>query len=121
MPTPRLRRKAASRYLSENHGLPCAPSTLAKLAVIGGGPIFRRAGRIPLYETPDLDAYAASKLSGPLRSTSDARAKTLTQRAGDQGADRDQDADGDQGADRGQDADGDHGAGEIGGGHEQGR
>jgi hypothetical protein len=76
MPPSRLRRKAASRYLLETHGLPCAPSTLAKLAVIGGGPLFRRAGRIPLYETADLDAFAASKISGPLRSTSDGRAKT---------------------------------------------
>ena len=39
-----LRRKAASDYLRETHGLERAPSTLAKLAVIGGGPTFRRAG-----------------------------------------------------------------------------
>jgi hypothetical protein len=49
-----------------------APSTLAKLAVIGGGPIFRRAGRVPLYSTYDLDKWVASKLSAPMRSTSDA-------------------------------------------------
>jgi len=66
-----LRRKAASDYLNDKFGLPRAPSTLAKLAVLGGGPIFRRAGRIPLYEPADLDTWAASKLSGPLRSTSD--------------------------------------------------
>jgi hypothetical protein len=75
MPTSRLRRKAASHYLIENHGLPCAPGTLAKYAVIGGGPVFWRAGRIPLYDPRDLDAFAASKLSGPLRSTSEVRAK----------------------------------------------
>jgi hypothetical protein len=66
-----LRRKAASDYLRETHGLERAPSTLAKLAVIGGGPIFRRAGRIPLYTTDDLDDWAISLLSAPMRSTSD--------------------------------------------------
>ena len=66
-----LRRKAASDYLRETHGLERAPSTLAKLAVIGGGPIFRRAGRIPLYTTDDLDAWAESLLGPPMRSTSD--------------------------------------------------
>jgi hypothetical protein len=67
-----LRRKAASDYLRETHGLERASSTLAKLAVIGGGPIFRRAGRIPLYSPEDLDAWAESLLSAPMRSTSEA-------------------------------------------------
>jgi hypothetical protein len=66
-----LRRKAASDYLRETHGLERAPSTLAKLAVIGGGPIFRRAGRIPLYSSEDLDVWAESLLSAPMRSTSE--------------------------------------------------
>src|SRR6266516_660450 len=66
-----LRRKAASHYLCETHGLERATSTLAKLAVIGGGPIFRRAGRIPLYSPEDLDAWAESLLSAPMRSTSE--------------------------------------------------
>jgi hypothetical protein len=66
-----LRRKAASDYLRETHGLERAPSTLAKLAVIGGGPVFRRAGRIPLYSPEELDCWAASLLSAPMRSTSE--------------------------------------------------
>ena len=66
-----LRRKAASDYLHETHGLDRAPSTLAKLAVIGGGPIFRRINRVPLYAKDDLDRWVASKLSAPMRSTSD--------------------------------------------------
>ncbi len=66
-----LRRKAASDYLQETHGLERAPSTLAKLAVIGGGPIFRRIGRVPLYLMDDLDEWVASKLSPPMGSTSD--------------------------------------------------
>ena len=66
-----LRRKAASDYLSKTHGLDRAPGTLAKYAVIGGGPIFRRIGRVPLYATEDLDQWVGSKLSEPMRSTSD--------------------------------------------------
>lgn len=72
MRTKLLRRRAASDYLHETHGLDRAPSTLAKLAVIGGGPIFRRAGRVPLYSTDDLDDWVASILSQPMRSTSEA-------------------------------------------------
>ena len=66
-----LRRKAASHYLYETHGLERAVSTLAKLAVVGGGPIFRRAVRFPLYSPEDLDAWAESLLGAPMRSTSD--------------------------------------------------
>ncbi len=66
-----LRRKAASDYLHETHGLDRAPSTLAKLAVTGGGPVFRRIGRVPYYTPDNLDEWVASKLSAPMRSTSD--------------------------------------------------
>jgi hypothetical protein len=66
-----LRRKLASAYLWEVHGVERAPTTLAKLAVIGGGPVFRRIGRIPLYAPEDLDEWVASKLSAPMHSTSD--------------------------------------------------
>lgn len=69
-----LRRKAASKYLNQTHGVQRAPSTLAKLAVIGGGPVFRRVGRIPLYSTEDLDDWVSSILSKPMRSTSDTAA-----------------------------------------------
>ena len=68
-----LRRKSASDYLRDTYGIERAPSTLAKLAVTGGGPIFRRAGRIPLYSTSDLDAWAISILSKPIRRTSEVR------------------------------------------------
>jgi hypothetical protein len=66
-----LRRKAASIYLHETYGVDRAPSTLAKLAVIGGGPPFRRINRIPLYATADLDLWVESKLTAPMRSTSE--------------------------------------------------
>ena len=66
-----LRRKAASKYLREVHGVDRAPSTLAKYAVLGGGPVFQRIGRDPVYTPVNLDEWVASKLSGPMRSTSD--------------------------------------------------
>ena len=77
-----LRRKEASAYLQKTYGLIRAPSTLAKLAVIGGGPVFRRINRIPLYSTKDLDDWVTSKLSGPMRSTSDG--KCMHSRGGQQ-------------------------------------
>ena len=74
MPHKLLRRKAASRYLYDVHGVVRAPSTLAKYAVIGGGPVFRRLGRDPVYTPLHLDDWVASKLTGEMRSTSDADA-----------------------------------------------
>jgi len=65
-----LRRREAAQYLQER-GIPCAAKTLAKLAVVGGGPIFRRIGRIPLYQADDLDRWVTSKLSPPVASTSE--------------------------------------------------
>ncbi len=67
----RLRRAEAATYLLETHGIRRAVGTLAKLAVIGGGPRFRVAGRTPLYSTDDLDAWAGSILSPPVGSTSE--------------------------------------------------
>jgi hypothetical protein len=66
-----LRRPEASRYLNEIWGIPHAPATLAKLAVVGGGPEFRKAGRTPLYPQDGLDTYAQSKMSRRVRSTAE--------------------------------------------------
>lgn len=68
-----LRRYEASNYLLDTHGIRRAVGTLAKLAVIGGGPRFRVAGRTPLYAADDLDAWADSILSPPVSSTSELR------------------------------------------------
>lgn len=68
---PRLRRREASAYLAEVHGVQEAPATLAKKACLGGGPVFESFGRVPYYRTESLDNYAESRLSGPRRSTSD--------------------------------------------------
>jgi Helix-turn-helix domain len=62
-----LRRRAAAEYLRGNRGIPTSEKTLAKLACIGGGPVYRPFGRIPLYLIADLDAYADAKLSKPVR------------------------------------------------------
>jgi hypothetical protein len=65
--------KQASEYLRQRHGITLSPATLAKLAVVGGGPAFRKDGPVPLYVLDILDAFAAARL-GPLRtSTGDDR------------------------------------------------
>jgi hypothetical protein len=67
-----LRRGDAAHYVERRWGIRCAKQTLAKLAVVGGGPPFRKAGITPLYNPADLDSWARAKI-GPLRnSTSDA-------------------------------------------------
>lgn len=65
-----LRRAEAAHYIHHNWGYPCSPKTLAKYAVTGGGPRFRKASRYPLYHTDDLDDWIAGKLSDPVTSTS---------------------------------------------------
>lgn len=70
-----LRRKEASVYLKTRYGIDRAPATLAKLACVGGGPVFRKAGRIPLYAPDGLDDWAASILSAPVHSTSELTAR----------------------------------------------
>ena len=65
-----LRRVDAARYVREHWGIPCSPKWLAKLAVTGGGPIFRKAGRFPLYLPADLNTWAEGRIGAPRRSTS---------------------------------------------------
>ena len=74
----KLRRQEASAYLKAKHGISRAPATLAKLAVLGGGPRFAKAGRWPIYNVDDLDCWAA-KITGPVvGSTAELRAATST-------------------------------------------
>jgi hypothetical protein len=67
---PYLTTKQAAIFLAEQNGIPIAPRTLTKLRVIGGGPIFRRFGRLVIYDSKDLLEWAAGRISGPLVSTS---------------------------------------------------
>ncbi|MCK8787739.1 hypothetical protein M0638_25590 [Roseomonas sp. NAR14] len=68
---PRLSRTEAVQYLKLAHGVPVAVATLAKLAVIGGGPAFHKPGRAVVYPRDELDRWAAEKLGKLRRSTSD--------------------------------------------------
>lgn len=65
-----LRRNEAAIYLRSHYGYGSV-KTLAKLACLGGGPVFRKAGKIVLYRTEELDCWAASRISHPMHSTSD--------------------------------------------------
>ena len=66
-----LRRSEAAEYVANHYGFPCSRQWLAKLAVIGGGPVFRKAGRYPLYEPSELDRWAEARIGPPQRSTSE--------------------------------------------------
>lgn len=74
MPIERFkRREEAAAYIEETFGFPISPRTLANYAVTGGGPAFRKAGRVPLYSTADLDAWAAGRIGHRVMSTSELR------------------------------------------------
>jgi hypothetical protein len=73
-----LSRKVASEYLFSTWGIKRSPNYLAKLAVIGGGPSFRKAGRDPLYAPSDLDAWAEEIMGPVVRSTSEAHVWATT-------------------------------------------
>jgi hypothetical protein len=66
-----MRRADAARYIRETYGIPCVATTLAKYACIGGGPIFRKAGKFPIYSRDELDVWANQRLGKPVRSTSE--------------------------------------------------
>ncbi len=66
-----LRRSDAAHYIRTTYGFPCSRQWLAKLAVTGGGPVYRKAGRTPIYAPADLDAWARARIGEPQRSTSD--------------------------------------------------
>ena len=70
-PTRFLRRGEASDYLCNKWGIKRAPATLAKLACVGGGPRFRKAGRWPLYNAPWLDEWVNELIGLPVGSTTD--------------------------------------------------
>jgi hypothetical protein len=76
-----LRRAAAGEYLKQTYGVG-SRRTLAKLAVVGGGPEMRYIGRLPVYTIAALDEWAQSKISGPRRSTSDPDSGNRTSASG---------------------------------------
>ena len=64
----------AAAYLFARHAIRRTVGTLAKLRTIGGGPLFRKAGRSVLYDPEHLDVWAAKIKSAPVASTSELRA-----------------------------------------------
>jgi hypothetical protein len=66
-----LTRDRAAEYL-RSKGIPCQKAYLAKLATVGGGPVFRRLGSRTLYQAQDLDDWIMRRLSDPISSTSEA-------------------------------------------------
>ncbi len=61
-PSRKLRRSEAAEYLKDEWGVPISPGTLANLAVLGGGPTYLKCGMYVLYDIPDLDDYARSRI-----------------------------------------------------------
>ena len=67
----RMTRREASEYLRRAHGVSRTPATLAKLAVVGGGPAFRKVGRrAVVYDRHTLDQWAEALVSPERKSTS---------------------------------------------------
>jgi hypothetical protein len=77
-----MRRADAARYIREIYGIPCVATTLAKYACIGNGPVFRKAGKFPLYSRDDLDTWARSRLGEPVQSTSALSVRSRRSRSG---------------------------------------
>ncbi len=72
-PDTKLRRKQLANKLT-GEGYPISPATLATKATRGGGPPYRKFGRIPIYTWGESLAWAESRLSPPRCSTSEAEA-----------------------------------------------
>jgi hypothetical protein len=77
LPARLLRRKQAATYVEKTWGIPLSNQTLAKLAVIGGGPEYRKWGRFPLYDVVDLDRWVETRLGPKQFTTSDLCATRL--------------------------------------------
>jgi transposase len=70
---PKVNRTEPAPYLRQQYGIILASSTLAKIfSTRSDGPPAFKAGRTPLYPRDGLDTWAASRLGGLRRSTSDA-------------------------------------------------
>ena len=63
-------RREAVAYLKDK-GLITTHGTMQKWASTGGGPVFRKFGHRVVYFPTDLDNWIASRLSPPVRSTSE--------------------------------------------------
>ncbi|OBS51580.1 hypothetical protein [Methylosinus trichosporium] len=68
---PRLNTLEASEYLMLQHGVKCAPATMAKLRSIGGGARYNKCGVSPVYPREALDEWALARLGRLKSNTSD--------------------------------------------------
>ena len=68
-----INRAEAALYLTNQRGLRVSKGTLQKWVTTGGGPVYRRFGKMAVYLVSDLDAWAEKKLSAPLVSSSGSR------------------------------------------------
>ena len=64
-------RKQAAKHIKDKYGQPVTNSLLAKLAVYGGGPPFRKTGGEAIYEELDLDLWAESRIGPKIHSTAE--------------------------------------------------
>ena len=84
-PPTRMRGKQASEYLEAKFGIVRTASTLAKLRSTGGGPVYQKDNRWPLYTPEQLDCWAEHILSRPMHSTSDIAIVSTRNATGDNG------------------------------------
>jgi len=68
-----MTRTQAAEYC-RSKGFPVAAASLAKYAVVGGGPDFTKFGRKPLYPQDSVDAWIEGRLSKRVGSTSELEA-----------------------------------------------
>jgi hypothetical protein len=66
---------AAAQWLTV-HGVRRTPATLRKLRCLGGGPAYRLLNSKPYYIEADLVSWIESRLSEPVRSSSEAGVAT---------------------------------------------
>lgn len=70
----RLTRREAGEYLAAVYGMRFGPAALANAASKGTGPPYtRQGGGRTSYHRPDLDVFAAERMSHKIRSTSELR------------------------------------------------
>jgi hypothetical protein len=69
---PPLRERIPAAEFLSAQGYPISPRTLAKLASVGGGPLFRKWGRKVLYSEGNLLEWAQARCSELRSSTSQA-------------------------------------------------
>lgn len=65
-----LSRAQAADYLQERYGC-YKKQTLARMAVDGTGPTFKKMGAFTYYLESDLDSWVAERMSAPVRSTTE--------------------------------------------------